>query len=198
MQRPDFQKMLKAAEMGYVLAVFVKDLSRLDRNYIEVGKLTEKFFPQHDICLAAISDGADTAEVVRRIFRVALEGYGLSETAATLEKDGIVNSTYYWWANDTNLGGSKSTVEPTQWGHTTIKKILERQEYCGDVINFKTYSKSYKMKYRIETPEENRAVFLNVHEAIIDRIMWEKVQTFKAGTHRKKPSVMQVRSAFSG
>lgn len=261
MQRPDFQKMLKAAETGYISAVFVKDLSRLCRNYIEVGKLTEEFFPLHDIRLVAVSDGVDTAEgedelapfrnimnewyakdiskkrrivnklkggagiplspppygymknpddprfwivepeaaeVVRRIFRMALEGYGLAETAAALEQDGIVNPTYYWRAHGTNRGGSKSTVEPTQWGHTTIKKILERQEYCGDIINFKTYSKSYKMKRRIETPEENRAVFLNVHEAIIDRAMWEKVQTLKAGTRRKKPSVTQERSVFSG
>ena len=54
-------------------------------------------------------------------------------------------------------------------GHTTIKKIFTTQEYCGDVINFKSYSKSYKMKRRIENPEENRAIFLNVHEPIIDR-----------------------------
>ena len=57
-------------------------------------------------------------------------------------------------------------MEPTKWGYTTVKKILTLQEYCGDVINFKSYSKSYKMKKRIENPEENRAIFLNVHEAI--------------------------------
>ena len=76
-------------------------------------------------------------------------------------------------------------------GHTTIKKILTTQEYCGDVINFKSYSKSYKMKRRIENPEENRAIFLNVHEPIIDRPTWEKVQALKAGTRRKRPTVTQ-------
>ncbi len=261
MKRPGFQKMLTAIEAGYISAVFVKDLSRLGRNYIEVGKLTEEFFPLHDIRLVAVSDGVDSdegeddftpfknimneyyakdiskkrrivnkmkgnagvplspppygyiknpddsrfwvvepeaAEVVRRIYRMALEGYGLAETAARLAADGVVNPTYYWRSRGTSRGGSKSTVEPTKWGHTTVKKILTLQEYCGDVINFKSYSKSYKMKKRIENPEENRAIFLNVHEAIIDRQTWEKVQTLQKGTRRKKPTVTQEPSVFSG
>ena len=261
MKRPGFQKMLTAIEAGYILAVFVKDLSRLGRNYIEVGKLTEEFFPLHDIRLVAVSDGVDSdegeddftpfknimneyyakdiskkrrivnkmkgnagvplspppygyiknpddprfwvvepeaAEVVRRIYRMALEGYGLAETAAQLAADGVVNPTYYWRSRGTSRGGSKSTVEPTKWGHTTVKKILTLQEYCGDVINFKGYSKSYKMKKRIENPEENRAIFLNVHEAIIDRQTWEKVQALQKGTRRKKPTVTQEPSVFSG
>lgn len=70
--------------------------------------------------------------------------------------------------------------------------------YCGDVINFKSYSKSYKMKKRIENPEENRAIFLNVHEAIIDRQTWEKVQALQKGTRRKKTAVTQAPSVFSG
>ena len=261
MKRPGFQKMIAAIEAGYISAVFVKDLSRLGRNYIEVGKLTEEFFPLHDVRLVAVSDGVDSdegeddftpfknimneyyakdiskkrrivnkmkgnagiplspppygyiknpddprfwvidpeaAEVVRRIYRMALDGYGLAETAAALGADGIVNPTYYWRSRGTSRGGSKSTVEPTKWGHTTIKKILTTQEYCGDVINFKSYSKSYKMKRRIENPEENRAIFLNVHEAIIDRPTWEKVQALKAGTRRKRPTVTQEPSVFSG
>ena len=261
MKRPGFQKMLTAIEAGYISAVFVKDLSRLGRNYIEVGKLTEEFFPLHDIWLVAVSDGVDSdegeddftpfknimneyyakdiskkrrivnkmkgnagvplspppygyiknpddprfwvveqeaAEVVRRIYRMALEGYGLAETAAQLAADGVVNPTYYWRSRGTSRGGSKSTVEPTKWGHTTVKKILTLQEYCGDVINFKSYSKSYKMKKRIENPEENRAIFLNVHEAIIDRQTWEKVQALQKGTRRKKPTVTQESSVFSG
>ena len=261
MKRPGFQKMIAAIEAGYISAVFVKDLSRLGRNYIEVGKLTEEFFPLHDVRLVAVSDGVDSdegeddftpfknimneyyakdiskkrrivnkmkgnagiplspppygyiknpddprfwvvdpvaADVVRRIYRMALDGYGLAETAAALGADGIVNPTYYWRSKGTSRGGSKSTLEPTKWGHTTIKKILTTQEYCGDVINFKSYSKSYKMKRRIENPEENRAIFLNVHEAIIDRPTWEKVQALKAGTRRKRPTVTQEPSAFSG
>ena len=140
----------------------------------------------------------EAAEVVRRIYRIALEGYGLAEIAARLAADGVVNPTYYWRSRGTSRSGSKSTVEPTKWGHTTVKNILTLQEYCGDVINFKSYSKSYKMKKRIENPEENRAIFLNVHEAIIDRQTWEKVQALQKGTRRKKPTVTQEPSVFSG
>ena len=261
MKRPGFQKMITAIEAGYISAVLVKDLSRLGRNYIEVGKLTEEFFPEHDVRLIAVSDGVDSdegdneftpfrnimhewyakdiskkrkivnkmkgnagiplsqppygyiknpddsrfwvidpeaADVVRRIYDMALEGYGLAEIANALGVDGIVNPTYYWRSKGVNRSGSKSTLEPTKWGHTTIKKILTLQEYCGDVINFKSYSKSHKMKRRIENPEENRAIFLNVHEPIIDRATWEKVQTMQKGTRRKKPTVTQEPSVFSG
>ena len=129
---------------------------------------------------------------------MALEGYGQAEIAAALKRNGIVNPTYYWRARGENRGGSKSTVEPTKWGHTTIKKILTLQEYCGDVINFKPFSKSYKTKRQIENPEENRAIFLNVHKAIIDRTTWEKVQSMLKGTRHRRPTVTQEPSVFSG
>lgn len=261
LDRPGFQNMIKAIEAGYISAVFVKDLSRLGRDYLKVGYYTEEFFPEHDVRLVAVSDGVDSdegeneftpfrnimnewyakdiskkrrivnklkgnsgvplsappygymknpddprywvidpeaAENVRRIYQMALDGFGLAETAAALERDKILTPTQYWQNKGVKRGGSKSTLEPCKWGHTTIKKILALQEYCGDVINFKTYSKSYKMKKRIENPEESRAVFLNVHEAVIDRATWEKVQGLKSGTRKKKPTVTQERSIFTG
>ena len=67
---------------------------------------------------------------------------------------------------------------------------------CGDVINFKSYSKSYKIKRRIANPEENRAVFLNVHESIIERATWEKVQVLQKGTRRRKPTKSNVPNIF--
>lgn len=62
MERPQFIEMKRTIEDNKVSAVFVKDLSRLGRNYIEVGKLTEEFFPDHDIRLVAVSDNIDTSE----------------------------------------------------------------------------------------------------------------------------------------
>jgi len=76
-------------------------------------------------------------------------------------------------------------------------KILSLQEYCGDVINFKTFSKSYKNKKRYENDEENWAVFLNVHEPVIDRATWEKVQA-KRGTRKRPQKATTERSIFSG
>lgn len=81
--------------------------------------------------------------MVRRIYQMALDGYGLAETATALGRDGVFTPTHYWQSRGVGRGGSKSTLEPTKWGHTTIRKILELQEYCGDVINFKTYSNAY-------------------------------------------------------
>ena len=261
LDRPGFQQMIRAIEAGYISAVFVKDLSRLGRDYLKVGYYTEKFFPQHDVRLVAVSDGVDSEEgdneftpfrnimnewyakdiskkrrivnklkgnsgvplsqppygymknpddprywivepeaasVVRRIYGMVLEGYGLAEIAAALEQDRVNNPTYYWQSKGTPRGGAKSTLIPTKWGHTTVRKILGLQEYCGDVINFKSYSKSYKMKRRIENPEENRAIFRDVHEAIIEREMWEKVQKLVTGTRRKRTTVTPERSIFTG
>lgn len=62
LNRPGFQQMLKAIEAGYISAVFVKDLSRLGRDYLKVGYYTEEFFPQHDVRLVAVSDGVDSEE----------------------------------------------------------------------------------------------------------------------------------------
>ena len=62
MERPGLTDMIAEIEQGHAAAVFVKDLSRLGRNYIEVGRLTEDFFPEHDIRLVAVSDGIDTDE----------------------------------------------------------------------------------------------------------------------------------------
>ena len=62
MDRPGFNDMMEQLAAGKAAAVFVKDLSRLGRNYIEVGRLTEEFFPEHDIRLVAVSDNIDTAE----------------------------------------------------------------------------------------------------------------------------------------
>ena len=259
--REHFQEMLADIMNGRINCVVVKDLSRLGRNYIEVGKLTEEFFPLHDVRLVAVSDGVDSdegeddftpfknimneyyakdiskkrrivnkmkgnagiplspppygymknpddprfwvidpeaAEVVRCIYRLALEGNGPLQIATALGTMGALNPSAYRTSKGISKGGSKSTLEPTKWNHTTVKKILTLQEYCGDVINFKSYSKSYKMKRRIENPEENRAIFLNVHEPIIDRVTWEKVQTLQKGTRRKKLTVTQEPSVFSG
>jgi len=139
----------------------------------------------------------EAAAVVRRIYQMALDGYGLAETAAALERDGVCNPTHYWRSRGTNRGGSKSTVEPTKWGHTTVKKILTTQEYCGDVINFKSYSKSYKNKRRIENDRENWAIFKDVHEAIIDRATWEKIQE-RRGKGRKRRTHEGEKHMFSG
>ena len=83
------------------------------------------------------------------------------------------------------------------WCKTTINKILNAREYMGDIVNFKTYSKSFKNKQRFENPEENHMIFEGVHEAIIDRETWEMVQRSRQGNKRRQPKHME-KNMFSG
>ena len=260
MDRPGFADMIQQLEQGKAAAVFVKDLSRLGRNYIEVGRLTEEFFPNHDIRLVAVSDNIDTdegenelapirnlfnewyardiskkrrisnkikgnagepmgqppygyvkdpenpkrwivdeeaARVVRRIYRMTLEGVGTEQIAAKLEEDGILTPRAYWHSKGINRPGKVKDLPPTHWNSSSVIKMLSVQEYCGDILNFKTYSKSYKNKKRLENDRENWAIFKDVHEPIIERAVFEQVQQ-KRGKMRKRQAKDGERSMFSG
>ena len=260
MDRPGFVEMIRQLEQGKAAAVFVKDLSRLGRNYIEVGRLTEEFFPNHDIRLVAVSDNIDTAEgenelapirnlfnewyardiskkrrisnkikgnagepmgqppygyikdpndpkhwivddeaaqVVRRVYSMTLEGFGTEQIAAQLEKDGVLTPRAYWLTKGIKRPGKGKQQPPTKWNSSTITKILSLQEYCGDILNFKTYSKSYKNKKRIDNDRENWVVFQDVHEAIIERAVYEQVQQ-KRGKIRKRRTNNGEHNMFSG
>ena len=260
MDRPGFVEMIQQLEQGKAAAVFVKDLSRLGRNYIEVGRLTEEFFPEHDIRLVAVSDNIDTAEgdnelapirnlfnewyardiskkrrisnkikgnagepmgqppygyikdpndpkhwivddeaaqVVRRVYSMTLEGFGTEQIAAQLEKDDVLTPRAYWLTKGIKRPGKGKQQPPTKWNSSTITKILSLQEYCGDILNFKTYSKSYKNKKRIDNDRENWVVFQDVHEAIIERAMYEQVQQ-KRGKIRKRRTNNGEHNMFSG
>ena len=260
MDRPGFADMIQQLEQGKAAAVFVKDLSRLGRNYIEVGRLTEEFFPNHDIRLVAVSDNIDTdegenelapirnlfnewyardiskkrrisnkikgnagepmgqppygyvkdpenpkrwivdeeaAQVVRRIYRMTLEGVGTEQIAAKLEEDGILTPRAYWQSKGINRPGKVKDLPPTHWNSSSVIKMLSVQEYCGDILNFKTYSKSYTNKTRLENDRENWAIFKDVHEPIIERAVFEQVQQ-KRGKMRKRQAKDGERSMFSG
>ncbi len=260
MDRPGFVEMIRQLEQGKAAAVFVKDLSRLGRNYIEVGRLTEEFFPDHDIRLVAVSDNIDTAEgenelapirnlfnewyardiskkrrisnkikgsagepmgqppygyikdpndskhwivddeaaqVVRRVYNMTLEGFGTEQIATQLEKDGVLTPRAYWLTKGIKRPGKGKQQPPTKWNSSTITKILSLQEYCGDILNFKTYSKSYKNKKRIDNDRENWVVFQDVHEAIIERAVYEQVQQ-KRGKIRKRRTNNGEHNMFSG
>ena len=260
MNRPGFVEMICQLEQGKAAAVFVKDLSRLGRNYIEVGRLTEEFFPNYDIRLVAVSDNIDTAEgenelapirnlfnewyardiskkrrisnkikgnagepmgqppygyikdpndpkhwivddeaaqVVRRVYSMTLEGFGTEQIAAQLEKDDVLTPRAYWLTKGIKRPGKGRQQSPTKWNSSTITKILSLQEYCGDILNFKTYSKSYKNKKRIDNDRENWVVFQDVHEAIIERAVYEQVQQ-KRGKIRKRRTNNGEHNMFSG
>ena len=141
----------------------------------------------------------EAAEVVRDIYRMCLEGMGNEAIARELQNRQVLIPMAYWQSKGLNRGGKKTQPNPYKWCKTTVQKILAQQEYCGDVINFKTYSKNFKNKTRIDNPIENWKIFKNVHEPIIDRDIWETVQKLTARTKRRAPKKENARKhIFSG
>lgn len=141
----------------------------------------------------------EAATVVKSIFKMCLEGKGNETIARELQESEVLIPMAYWRSKGLNRGGKKTQTNPYKWCKTTIQKILSQQEYCGDIINFKTYSKSFKNKRRIENSKENWAVFKDVNEPIIDRETFETVQKFISKTKRRAPKKENgERSIFNG
>ncbi|HHZ05331.1 MAG TPA: recombinase family protein [Clostridiales bacterium] len=139
----------------------------------------------------------ETAEVVRMIYRLCIEGNGIETTARILQESGILTPTQYWAAKGIRKGGKKTQDTPCKWCKTTITKILTLREYTGDLINFKTYSKSFKNKRRLPNAEENKVLFENHHAPLIDRTTWETVQKIREGTKRRAPKNSE-KNMFAG
>lgn len=141
----------------------------------------------------------EAATVVKSIFKMCLDGKGNETIARELQENEVLIPMAYWRSKGLNRGGKKTQTNPYKWCKTTVQKILSQQEYCGDIINFKTYSKSFKNKRRIENSKENWAVFKNVNEPIIDRETFETVQKFISKTKRRAPKKENgERSIFNG
>ena len=138
----------------------------------------------------------DAAEIVRRIFRLCIEGNGNETIARILQDDKVLVPQAYWQSKGMSRGGKKTQPNPYKWCKTTIAKMLEQQEYCGDIINFKSYSKSFRNKTRVENPKENWAIFKDVHEPIIDRETWERVQELTKNSKRRKPKSADVKKSI--
>ena len=139
---------------------------------------------------------SDAAEVVQRIFRLCIEGNGNETIARILQDDKVLVPQAYWQSKGMSRGGKKTQPNPYKWCKTTIAKMLEQQEYCGDIINFKSYSKSFRNKTRVENPKENWAIFKDVHEPIIDRETWERVQELTKNSKRRKPKNENVKKSI--
>ena len=141
----------------------------------------------------------EAATVVKSIFKMCLDGKGNETIARKLQENKVLIPMAYWRSKGLNRGGKKTQTNPYKWCKTTVQKILSQQEYCGDIINFKTYSKSFKNKTRYENSKENWAVFKDVNEPIIDRETFETVQKFISKTKRRAPKKENgERSIFNG
>ena len=96
----------------------------------------------------------EAAAVVKDIFRMTLEGKGAETIARILQERKVLVPMAYWQSKGLPRGGKKTQPNPYKWCKTTVSKILAQQEYCGDIINFKTCSKSFKNKTRYANPED--------------------------------------------
>lgn len=134
------------------------------------------------------------AEVVRRIFQMCVSGLGPTQIAKQLKADKIPTPSEYGSAKGRNYG--VKTERACDWGCAIVAIILDRQEYVGDTINFRTYNKSFKQKKRYKHSKEEWKVFPNTHPAIVDRETFALVQNLRQ--HRRRPTKRGVVSMFSG
>lgn len=256
-QRPGFTEMMDAVESGAVKTVVTKDLSRLGRNYLQVGLFTEITFPKKGVRFIAINDGVDSAQgdndmsalrnlfnewmvrdtskkikavfrakgmsgkpitsqpvygylkgpdghfvvdpeaapVVKQIFSLCLAGNGPTKIARMLTEQNIPTPGTMEYRR---TGSTRRYYPdyPCKWSSNTVAHILERREYLGHTVNFKTEKVSYKVKTSVANPEDKIMVFEHTHEAIIDEATWERVQELRK--QRKRPNRYGEVGLFSG
>ena len=136
----------------------------------------------------------EAAEVVRKIFNLCVAGYGPTQIANQLSSESIPTPTEYWQSQGRKT--SALPAVPHKWAARTVADILKRQEYIGDTVNFRSTTRSFKDKTKIERPREEWKIFEDTHEAIIDRETWELVQTLRA--NKRRPNRTGEVSMFSG
>lgn len=248
--RPDWKRMIAGIEDGSIGTVIVKDMSRIGRDYLQVGFYTEVMFKEKEVHFIAIANGVDNqkressefapflnimnewyirdssrkvttvlrargmegkhttnnaiygyrkseedknqwvideeaAEVVRRIYRMSLEGKGPYEIARILSEEQIERPSYYLAKR--GLGTCRSnnnTATPYVWRGATVRDILSKPEYIGHTVNFRSYKESYKDKRAKKTPKEDWVIFKNTQEAIVSEEMWNKVQELRKTVRR--------------
>lgn len=136
----------------------------------------------------------EAAKVVRKIFALCIDGFGPTQIAKKLKADKVMTPTEYW--NSIGRNCSKPPAVPYNWCSATVADILSKQEYCGDTVNFRSTTKSFKNKTKIERPQEEWKIFPNTHPAIIGREVFELVQELRQ--HRRRPTKSGIVSPFSG
>lgn len=248
--RPGWKQMLSRIENGDIGTVIVKDMSRVGRDYLQVGFYTEVFFREKGVRFIAVSNGVDSsnntssefapflnimnewylrdcsrkitavlrakgkegkpitsnppygfvkdtedknhwlvdeeaAGVVRRIFRLTVEGMGPYQIAKRLMEEKVEKPSYY---QATRQRGNYQTMcdfeTPYNWTGGSVVRILERPEYMGDTVNFRSHKESYKDKKAVKNRSEDILIFQDTHEPIIDRRTWYLVQELRKTVRR--------------
>ena len=135
-----------------------------------------------------------SAKTVRQIFAWCVDGYGPTQIAKRLKSARVLTPTEYWISIGRNCGKPPSV--PYNWCAATVADILSKQEYCGDTVNFRSTTKSFKNKKKIERPQDEWQIFKNTHPPIVDREVFELAQELRK--HRRRPTKSGIVSPFSG
>ena len=142
----------------------------------------------------------DAAPVVKLIFDLAIDGKGPEQIARILEQDKVLTTKALYAKQSENHPDPKKRKKmpdrPYHWIGQSVVGILERMEYTGCTCNFKTYSKSYKLKKRIANDPENMAIFPNTQEAIITQAQFDRVQELRK--NKRRPTKADRQGLFSG
>ena len=196
--RPGWKEMLRQIEDGSIGAVIVKDMSRVGRDYLQVGFYTEVFFREKGVHFVAISNGVDsdinTSSEFAPFLNIMNEWY-LRECSRNIKavlqakgRDGkpITNNPPYGYIKDPEDKNRCDMSKPYEWAGVSVVRMLEKPEYMGDTVNFRTKKLSYKDKVAVKNDSDEIVVFTDTHEAIIDRKTWYMVQELRKTKRRIK------------
>lgn len=134
----------------------------------------------------------EAAAVVKRIFDLCVAGKGPMQIAKILTADKVLTVKAYYTKRD----GKTMPDNLYRWDYKSISGILERPEYTGCTVNFKTYSKSHKLKKRLQNTPENYRIFPNTQSAVIEEKVFERVQGLRA--NKRRPTKTGRQGLFSG
>ena len=247
--RPGFAALLEEIEAGRVETLLVKDLSRLGRNYLQVGYYTEILFPKKGVRFIAVNNNVDSAnptdndftpflnimneyyakdtsnkikavfksrmkdglrcsgsipygykrtngdkqtlvvdepaaEIVRKIFRLASQGVGVTAIAEMLTEEKVLIPSAYAAKYSPENCRHKAPIDPCRWSATTVGYILDRQEYLGHTVLGKSICENFKTKQRRAAAPDELMIFPDTHEAIIDQDTWDIARKIRS---KKKP-----------
>lgn len=194
--RPGWKEMLRQIEDGSIGAVIVKDMSRVGRDYLQVGFYTEVFFREKGVHFVAISNGVDsdinTSSEFAPFLNIMNEWY-LRDCSRKIKavlqakgRDGkpITNNPPYGYIKDPEDKNRCDMLKPYEWAGVSVVRMLEKPEYMGDTVNFRTKKLSYKDKTAVKNDSDEIVVFTDTHEAIIDRKTWYMVQELRKTKRR--------------
>lgn len=194
--RPGWKEMLRQIEDGSIGAVIVKDMSRVGRDYLQVGFYTEVFFREKGVHFVAISNGVDsdinTSSEFAPFLNIMNEWYLRDcsrKIKAVLQAKGrdrkpITNNPPYGYIKDPEDKNRCDMSKLYEWAGVSVVRMLEKPEYMGDTVNFRTKKLSYKDKVAVKNDSDEIVVFTDTHEAIIDRKTWYMVQELRKTKRR--------------